>query len=86
MEACLDSTVIQSISQRLLAAVIAFAVIAPVDAWACPYCAVRDDAGHSGVVLLGAMILLPFLIVATVVPVLRRAALEADGLAPTDTE
>jgi hypothetical protein len=36
--------------------------------------------------LLGAMIALPFLIVATVVPVLRRAAQEDGGFLPTDTE
>ena len=77
---------IRSIAQRFVAAVIALAVMVPVDAWACPYCAVRQDAGNTGVVLLGAMILLPFLIVGTVVPVLRRAAQEADGLAPTDSE
>lgn len=77
---------IRSIAQCFLAAVVAFVVMVPADAWACPYCAVREDAGHTGVVLLGAMILLPFLIVATVVPVLRRAALEADGHAPSDTE
>lgn len=82
----MDSVVIQSIAQRFLVVLVALAALTPVDAWACPYCAVREDAGASGVVLLGAMILLPFLIVGTVVPVLRRAALEADGLAPTDTE
>jgi len=78
--------VIRSFAQRFLVALTALVVMAPLDAWACPYCAVREDAGHTGVVLLGAMILLPFLIVATVVPVLRRAALDADGHAPTDTE
>jgi hypothetical protein len=78
--------VIRSTAQGLLVALTALVVLAPLDAWACPYCAGREDAGVTGVVLLGAMILLPFLIVATVVPVLRRAALEADGHAPTDTE
>ena len=82
----MDCVVIRSIAQRFLAALTVVAIMAPLDAWACPYCAVREDAGHTGIVLLGAMILLPFLIVATVVPVLRRAAQEADGHAPTDTE
>ncbi len=62
------------------------ALVTPSLAWACPYCAVRDDAGNAGTMLLGAMILLPFLIVATVVPTLRRAAAEGHELLPTDTE
>jgi len=62
------------------------ALLTPSLAWACPYCAVRDDAGNAGTMLLGAMILLPFLIVATVVPTLRRAAAEGHELLPTDTE
>ena len=62
------------------------ALLSPSLAWACPYCAVRDDAGNAGAMLLGAMITLPFLIVATVVPTLRRAAAEGHELLPTDTE
>ena len=62
------------------------ALLSPSLAWACPYCAVRDDAGNAGSMLLGAMIALPFLIVATVVPTLRRAAAEGHELLPTDTE
>lgn len=62
------------------------AALLPSAAWACPYCAVRDEAGTAGTVLLGAMIVVPFLIVATVVPVLRRAAADDHGLLPTDTE
>lgn len=62
------------------------ALLSPSLAWACPYCAVRDDAGNAGSMLLGAMIALPFLIVATVVPALRRAAAEGHELLPTDTE
>ena len=52
----------------------------PSAVWACPYCAVREDAGNAGVMLLGAMIALPFVIFITVVPVLRRAATENNGV------
>jgi hypothetical protein len=62
------------------------ALLLPTAAWACPYCAVQDQAGMAGTVLLGAMIVVPFLIVATVFPALRRAAAADHGLSPTDTE
>jgi hypothetical protein len=63
-----------------------FALLLPSAAWACPYCAVQDEAGMAGTVLLGAMIVVPFLIVATVFPALRRAAAADHGLSPADTE
>ena len=53
------------------AAVVALAL--PASAWACPFCA-RDAAGPAYLVLLGAMILLPFGVVAVLVPYLRRAS------------
>ena len=56
------------------------ASVLPSAVWACPYCAVREDAGNGGVMLLGAMIALPFIISITVVPVLRRAASESNGV------
>ncbi len=59
---------------------------APALSWACPYCATRDEAGGAGVMLLGAMIVVPFLIVASVVPALRRAAAADLPFIPTDTE
>ena len=62
------------------------ALLLPSAAWACPYCAVQDEAGMAGTVLLGAMIVVPFLIVASVFPALRRAAAAEHGLSPTDTE
>jgi hypothetical protein len=61
------------------------ALATPTAAFACPYCAVRDEAGTAGSVLLGAMIVVPFLIVAIVVPALRRAAADPN-LTLTDTE
>ena len=41
---------------------------------ACPQCAGRDDGGVGILLGLGAMILLPFGIVAVIVPVIRRGA------------
>ncbi len=82
----MDSTVSSFWSTSLGVAVVALVLCAPSVALACPYCAVREDPGNTGVMLLGAMIALPFLIVATVVPVLRRAAREDGDFLPTDTE
>jgi hypothetical protein len=69
-----------ALSQRLVGFVALAAVGLPSTVWACPYCAVREDAGSAGVMLLGAMIALPFVIFITVVPVLRRAAAENNGV------
>ena len=74
------------LAQTWLGAGALSALLLPMDAWACPYCAVRDEAGTAGTVLLGAMIVVPFLIVASVVPALRRAAADDHSLPPTDTE
>ena len=82
----MNSAPLQILAQRWLGVGIVAALALPSTAWACPYCAVRDEAGTAGTVLLGAMILVPFLIVATVIPALRRAAAMDDGLTPTDTE
>jgi hypothetical protein len=82
MATCLDATVMGGVlSQRLVGLAFLVAVGLPSAVWACPYCAVRDDAGNAGVMLLGAMIALPFVIFITVVPVLRRAASENNGVA-----
>jgi len=77
----LDATVMNSaLSQRLVGLACLAVVGLPSTVWACPYCAVREDAGNAGVMLLGAMIALPFVIFITVVPVLRRAASENNGV------
>lgn len=69
-----------SLTQRAAGAVALAVAALPSAVWACPYCAVREDAGNGGVMLLGAMIALPFIITITVVPVLRRAASESNGV------
>lgn len=69
-----------SLAQRTMGLTALVAAALPTSVWACPYCAVREDAGSAGVMLLGAMIALPFVIFITVVPALRRAASENDGV------
>ena len=60
---------------------------APSVALACPYCVTQNkDAGVTGVMLLGAMIALPFIIFVVVVPAIRRAAAEDAHLFPSDSE
>ena len=60
---------------------------APSVALACPYCVTQNkDAGMTGVMLLGAMIALPFLIFFAVVPAIKRAAAEDAHLFPSDSE
>ena len=44
----------------------------------CPYCAGRDDGGVAAALVVGAMVAVPFVVVAVVVPVLRRLTRE-DG-------
>ncbi len=59
----------------------------PSVALACPYCVTQNkDAGMTGVMLLGAMIALPFLIFFAVVPAIKRAAAEDAHLFPSDSE
>ena len=59
----------------------------PSVALACPYCVTQNkDAGVAGVMLLGAMIALPFIIFVAVVPAIRRAAAEDAHLFPSDSE
>ena len=77
--------------KRLLSATLKLsalvALMAPASALACPYCVTQNkDAGLTGVVLLGAMIVLPFIIFIAVVPALRRAAAEDTHLFPSDSE
>jgi hypothetical protein len=75
------------ISQILLKLCALIALTVPVPALACPYCVTQNkDAGLSGVMLLGAMIALPFVIFVAVVPALRRAAAEDVYLLPSDSE
>ena len=59
----------------------------PASALACPYCVTQNkDAGLNGVILLGTMIALPFVILVAVVPALRRAVAEDPALFPSDSE
>ena len=50
--------------------------LAPQAAWACPACAMREDGGIAGKLVLAAMMMLPFGLAAAVVYVLRNAAEE----------
>lgn len=50
----------------------------PAAAAACPYCASRDDGGIAGTLFLAAMIVLPFLVAAVVVHVIRRGEAARD--------
>jgi hypothetical protein len=47
------------------------ALLAPLTASACPYCAANNQSGVGGTIALGALILLPFAVVATVLKLLR---------------
>ena len=76
----MDAAVMGTFAQRFMGIAALTAAGLPAVVWACPYCAVREDAGNAGVMLLGAMIALPFVIFITVVPVLRRAATENNGV------
>ena len=76
----MDAAVKNTFTQWAMGLTALVASVVPSAAWACPYCAVREDAGNGGVMLLGAMIALPFIISITVVPVLRRAASENNGV------
>ncbi len=59
----------------------------PSAALACPYCVTQNqDPGYSGVILLGGMIALPFVVFMVVAPALKRAA-NADTIQlPPDSE
>ena len=59
-----------SVSALAAALVVA---MAPALAWACPACAGRDGGGYARVVILGAMIVLPFATAFTVWRVVRQA-------------
>ena len=77
---------IHSFGQWLLMASVLVWMTFPSVAFACPYCATRDDAGMSGTILLGAMIALPFVVVLAVFPTLRRVASVDSSLFPSDSE
>jgi hypothetical protein len=55
-------------------------VLAPAAAWACPQCASREGAGLGVVLLLGAMILLPFGVFFIVLRIIRRGESREDSL------
>jgi len=64
---------------RISAFMIALLVVAlalPLEAWACPACALREDGGIAAKVILAAMMVLPFGLAGLVVYVLRKAAAE----------
>ncbi len=58
------------------------ATLMPAFAFACPQCAGRSDGGVLGAVILGIMILSPFIVSIVVFPVIRRLAapVHGDGL------
>lgn len=72
------STRISSLTAALMLALLA---LAP-SALACPYCAGQDKGDSIGSFLvIGAMVFFPFLVVAVVIPIVRRVGSEADDLA-----
>ena|GEM_PF-3227731 len=48
----------------------------PQEVWACPACAMREDGGIAGTLVLAAMMMLPFGLAGAVVYVLRNTAEE----------
>jgi hypothetical protein len=54
---------------RWLAAAV---VLAPAAAWACPACATRSGPGAGTLVLVGAMIALPYAVVAVALKIIRK--------------
>jgi hypothetical protein len=46
--------------------------LAPAAAWACPACATRSGPGTGTLVLVGAMIALPYAVVAVALKIIRR--------------
>ena len=75
-------------SQNVFAWAVAGVVsVLPSVAWACPYCVSQNkDAGLGGVMLLGGMIALPFVVFLVVAPALKRAAAADANLFPSDSE
>jgi hypothetical protein len=51
--------------------------LAPAAAWACPACATREGPGAATLALVGAMIALPYAVVAVALKIIRR--LEKDS-------
>lgn len=47
-------------------------------AWACPSCATRESGGMSVFALVGAMIAVPYVVVAVALPAIRRLATDGD--------
>ena len=62
---------------------IAGVFLIPQDAWACPACAMREDGGILGKIILAAMMMLPFGLAGSVIYVLRKAAREEEKHIPS---
>jgi hypothetical protein len=62
---------------RLLRVVTALLATAPATALACPACAAREGPGTSVLVLVGALIAVPYLVAAVAIKVVRK--LERQG-------
>jgi len=60
----------------------ALILLAAPEVLACPYCAGQDKDGIASLFVIGAMMLFPFLVVATVIPLVRRAGRRAAPFAP----
>ena len=63
--------------------VMAAVLLLPQDAWACPACAMREDGGIAGKLVLAAMMLLPFGLAGSVIYVLRKASSEENKNIPS---
>lgn len=56
-------------------AVVAAVWLAPAAAWACPQCAANNDAGPTTLLLVAAMIFLPWLVAWVVYRVVKRSGI-----------
>ena len=58
--------------KRVVSIAALVATLAPAIAGACPQCAGRSDGGLLGAVVLGVMILSPFIVALLAFPIIRR--------------
>lgn len=63
----------------IVTSVFLLAMLTPALAVACPQCAGQGDGGVLGAVILGTMILSPFIVAILVFPILRKLAAPLNG-------
>jgi hypothetical protein len=60
-------------------AALAWVLLAPAAALACPYCAGQNESGIGGKIALGALIALPFGVAATIIQIIRSEGRGSQG-------